>query len=173
MVKRKQKNTWNSKNCGTTSWRKLAKSCCWNHKSGSSLAAALIVSIKNHQSIATFLFLRNFNLKHRSSMDFQGFHEFEFHKQTSSIKLSREKYILLHLKPNKQMLFNINPNLKGSKCLVSQSSKSPNIISTLSSTNQQGWPENGQKPPASLSKKCHQTSSSLASFGAASYQENS
>ena len=47
-------------------------------------------------------------------MDFQGFHEIEFHKQTSSIKLSREKYILLHLKPYKQILFNINPNLKGS-----------------------------------------------------------
>lgn len=56
-------------------------------------------------------------------MDFQGFHEFEFHKQTSSIKLSREKYILLHLKPNKQMLFNINPNLKLS--VVSQNSKIP------------------------------------------------
>ena len=75
-------------------------------------------------------------------MDFQGFHEIEFHKQTSSIKLSREKYILLHLQPNKQMLFNIKPNLKLS--VVSQSSKSPNIMSTLSSTNQQGWPENGQ-----------------------------
>ena len=108
-------------------------------------------------------FLRNFNFEHRSSMDIQGFHEIEFHKQTSSIKLSREKYILLHLQPNKQMLFNIKPNLKLS--VVSQNSKSPNIMSTLSSTNQQGWPENGPKPPASLSKKCHQTSSSLASFG--------